>query len=146
MPVPPAGAPEKPYVLVVDDEPLIADTLAAILSHNGYQAAVACSSAQAIERVHRHRPEVLITDFQMPDADGIELALTIRDIMPACRILVFSGHATPDELIFRMRQRGCSFEILTKPLPPGELLERLADGKQAEVIPFEAEQRRRVRR
>ncbi len=141
-----AGTLGKPHVLVVDDEPLIADTLAAILSNNGYQAAVAYSSAEAIERAHRHRPEVVITDFLMPDSNGIELALAILDIMPACRILVFSGHATPDELVYRMRQRGCSFEILTKPLPPGELLERLAEGKQAEVIPFERQQRRRVRR
>ncbi len=147
MPVPPAGGFEKHHVLVVDDEPLIADTLAAILSNNGYRAQVAYSGTEAIERAHRHRPEVLITDFQMPDRDGIELALAILEFIPACRILVFSGHATPDELIYHMRQHGCSFEILTKPIPPGELLERLADGQPGEVIPFEfPEPRRRARR
>ncbi len=119
------GTPDKCHVLVVDDEPLIADTLAEILSNNGYRAAVAYSSADAMERARRHRPDVVITDFLMPDVDGIDLALAIREFMPACRVLVFSGHITSSELIFRMRRRGCNFEILSKPIPPAELLERL---------------------
>ncbi len=75
-------AQHRPSVLVVDDEHVIADTLAQILSLSGYAATPAYSGAAAIESALRTPPELPITDIVMPGINGVELAIRLQHISP----------------------------------------------------------------
>jgi CheY-like chemotaxis protein len=115
----------KPRVLVVDDERVIADTLATILNQAGYDASAIYSGAAAVERAKSDKPNLVITDVMMPDMNGIDAAIQIRFALPSCKILLFSGQASTADLLEKARQQGHEFEILAKPIHPQDLLAKL---------------------
>lgn len=116
-----------PRILVVDDEKLIADTIVQILNRNGFIAEAAYSGAEAIEKAARHCPELVLSDVLMPEVDGIEAAIAIRELCPETRIVLFSGQSATVEILARARQRGHTFELLPKPIHPAELIKRLRE-------------------
>jgi CheY-like chemotaxis protein len=119
-----AGRP-KPRVLVVDDERVIADTLAIILGQNGYDASAAYTGKEAVEKAKSVLPDLIISDVIMPDMNGIEAAIQIRKALPKCKILLFSGQAATADLLENARLQGHEFEILAKPVHPADLLAKL---------------------
>lgn len=129
----------RPVVLVVDDESVIADTLAEILSRSGYKGIPVYDGDSALETALLTPPEMLITDVVLPGMTGIELAITVRRIFPDCKIILFSGQASTADLLASARADGHHFTLLTKPLHPQDLLQRVSDGlKRHKPTPVEA--------
>jgi CheY-like chemotaxis protein len=118
-------AANKPKVLVVDDERVIADTLAIILNQSGFDASAVYSGTDAVERARKTTPDLVITDVFMPDLNGIQAAIQIRSFLPSCKILLFSGQAATADLLENARAQGHEFEILAKPVHPQDLLAKL---------------------
>lgn len=114
-------------ILVVDDDSAISDTLAVILSANGYHAKAVHSAEEAIEESVLMAPDVLITDVIMEGMSGIELAIHISNTVPTCKIILFSGQAQTPELLREAEERGYRFELLHKPVHPEVLLQRLGE-------------------
>jgi CheY-like chemotaxis protein len=115
----------KPKVLVADDEPVIADTLAMILNQSGFEARAAYSGERAIELAKAFEPEMLISDVIMANLNGIDAAIRIQALLPGIKILLFSGQAATADLLEKARARGYEFEILAKPVHPQDLLRKL---------------------
>jgi CheY-like chemotaxis protein len=115
----------RPKVLVVDDERVIADTLSVILNQNGFDASAVYSGNQAVERAKRDHPDLVISDVIMEDMNGIDAAIHIRKLLPATKILLFSGQAATADLLDRARREGHEFDILNKPVHPDDLLAKL---------------------
>ena len=118
-------AGKKPRVLVVDDEHVIADTLAKILDISGYDASAVYSGTDAVESARALQPDLVISDVIMPDMNGIDAAISIRRFLPSCKILLFSGQAATADLLESAKARGHEFEILAKPIHPADLLAKL---------------------
>src|ERR671937_435609 len=78
-------------VLVVDDEHVIADTLAIILNQSGFDASAVYSGTEAVQRARSTTPDLVITDVFMPDLNGIQAAIQIRSFLPSCKILLCYG-------------------------------------------------------
>lgn len=134
----PAGA-HRPVVLVVDDESVIADTLAEILSRSGYRGIAVYDGDSALETSLLTPPEMLITDVVLPGMTGIELALKMRRIFPECKIILFSGQASTADLLATARADGHHFTLLNKPLHPRDLLVRVSEElKPLQPVPVEA--------
>src|SRR5215470_15154482 len=119
------GQSIKPRVLVVDDERVIADTLAIILNRSGFEASAVYTGTDAVKRATNEKPDLIISDVIMPDMNGIEAAIRIRQILPGCKILLFSGQAATADLLEKARLQGHEFEILAKPVHPQDLLAKL---------------------
>jgi CheY-like chemotaxis protein len=115
----------KPKVLVADDERVIADTLTIILNQSGFDAQAVYSGEKAVEVARTLQPNMLICDVIMQDMNGIDAAIHIREMLPSCKILLFSGQAATADLLERARTQGHNFEILAKPVHPQDLLARL---------------------
>jgi DNA-binding response OmpR family regulator len=62
----------------------------------------------------------------MPGMNGVDMAMLIRAIHPHCRILLISGNATTQDLLDGARQHGERFDVLAKPVPPRQLLEKVS--------------------
>jgi DNA-binding response OmpR family regulator len=123
-------------VFVVDDEHVIASTLAAILKLHGYSATSFTSPLEALIAARSRAPDLLISDVAMPALSGVDLAIQIKAQCPKCKILLFSGQATTQDLLEDARSQGNSFELLQKPVHPSEMLcrlEALAKPKVPEV-------------
>jgi CheY-like chemotaxis protein len=112
-------------VLIADDEATIADTLRLILTFEGFEVRSVYGGLSAVETALAWRPDLFLTDVMMPDLDGIEAAIRIRQHYPACRILLLSGNAVVHDLLAAARKRGYDFETLLKPIHPTELIEHL---------------------
>jgi FixJ family two-component response regulator len=115
--VPPAALPEEHVVLVVDDEPTVAQQLAEGLEASGFRVQVAGQAAEALDLVRRS-PEiaVVMSDIRMPGGDGLQLARDIQAGRPesqAIEVIVITGHATIDDAAAAVRSRVSDF--LRKP-------------------------------
>jgi CheY-like chemotaxis protein len=115
----------NPRVLVVDDERIIADSLTMILSNSGYDARSAYSGEMAIEMARNFCPVMLITDVLMPGISGIEVAIKVREMLPACKVLLFSGQAATFNLLETASAQGHEFELLPKPVHPTALIAKM---------------------
>ena len=114
-------------ILIVDDERVIADTLAAILRRSGYEARACYDAKSAIAHCASAIPDLIITDVMMPGMNGVELAIFVSEQHPGCKVLLFSGMANAVDLLEEARRRGHNFALLGKPIHPSELLAVLAD-------------------
>jgi DNA-binding response OmpR family regulator len=113
----------QPFIVfVVDDEPIIASTLAAILNNSGFQATAFFRADEAMRAVESGAPNLLITDVDLPGMNGIELAVRFKTLCPDCKILLFSGQASTNDLLDSATLEGHQFELLAKPLHPRDLL------------------------
>ena len=112
-------------VLVVDDERLIAETLAEILQGEGFEATVACSGHEAVAAAQQMCPDVMIADVLMPDMNGVETALAIQAICPTTQILLFSGQAATSDILRKAKSEGHDFQLLPKPIHPMQLISAL---------------------
>jgi CheY-like chemotaxis protein len=119
--------PSRPKVLVVDDEKLIVDTLVEILSRAGFDVAAAYDGWGAVEAASHFRPDYLLSDVLMPRMNGVELAIAIRKMHPATKILLFSGQAGISDILLSGRQQGLKFELIPKPIHPLKLVQLLKD-------------------
>ncbi len=112
-------------VFVVDDEVVIAQTLATILSQAGFRASAFGHAELAIAECAEQTPHLLITDVAMPGMTGIELAIHFRRTLPECKVLLFSGQASTANLLEKARAQGYDFDLLAKPVHPADLLAKL---------------------
>jgi len=117
--------PTQPRVFVVDDETVIATTLATILRYQGLDASSYDSPVEALKAARKDAPDLLISDVMMPEMSGIELALRIRESCPDCKVLLFSGQAATANLLEKARADGHDFELLSKPVHPSDLLAKI---------------------
>jgi DNA-binding NtrC family response regulator len=114
-----------PLVYVVDDRTVIAETLAMVLTREGFRAMAFDDPMVALSAASIKGPSVLISDVVMPRMTGIELAIRVRRAHPECRVLLYSGQIHTADLLEEAKKEGHDFEILAKPVHPTELLERL---------------------
>ena len=131
----------KPVVLVVDDEKVIADTLSMILSRSGFSTMAAYDGFTALELARATPPDLLISDVVMPGMTGVELAITVIQTIPGCKVLLFSGQAATVDLLEKARNAGHNFTTLTKPIHPTDMLNRINEClamRETNLIPVPA--------
>jgi DNA-binding NtrC family response regulator len=114
-------------VYVVDDEPVIATTLAAILKSSGFDAVPFVDPLEALFAAESNTPHLLITDVMMPQLNGVDLGVQFKAIHPKCKVLLFSGQAATADLLYDARSQGHHFELLTKPVHPKDLLDTVKE-------------------
>jgi CheY-like chemotaxis protein len=112
-------------ILVVDDHKLIADTTSAILNRFGFCAIAAYDGATALRLAAETNPDILLSDVIMPFLNGVELAISVRKMLPQTAILLFSSQAATEDILEDARRQGYYFEIVSKPIPPEELVYNL---------------------
>ena len=116
----------KPRILVVDDECTIAVTLALILERQGYWTTTAYSGEEAVQVAPSFLPDLILSDVIMGAMNGIEAVTEILAILPRCKVLFISGNAAYVNLLEDARAKGFTFDFLSKPVPPLELLTRIS--------------------
>jgi CheY-like chemotaxis protein len=101
-------------VLVVDDNPSMATTLADILEIKGFKVYAAFSGTEALQAMREHPVNILLTDVRMPDMNGVELNREARKINPRLTTALMTAYAA-DDIIQQGMAEGIK-TVLTKPL------------------------------
>jgi CheY-like chemotaxis protein len=113
----------KRNVLVVDDERTVCASCRKILSQEGYNVDTALSSREALSKVKGNGFDAVVTDWKMPEIDGIEMARRIKQEHPNVAVILITGYPSVETSIQAIRS-GIS-DYLPKPFTPQELSDAL---------------------
>ena len=120
----------KLQVLVVDDSPVYRKLVEHTLGDGGYAPLLAKSGREALELYAQHAPEIIITDWMMPDLSGPELCVRIRgDAKGAYTYIIVLTSISEKDSVVKGLEAGAD-DYLTKPFDPGELLARIGVGRR----------------
>ena len=111
----------RPLALVIEDDPILATTIAAILNGNGIAALIAGDSFSALETALVIPPQIVIADFGLPGINGLDLVCEITGAVPDCDAILFAGQFSSG-LAARMGAPGSRLNVLHKPVHPADLL------------------------
>ena len=105
----------KGRVLVVDDEPVIAESLSELLEGWGYETAVASDGLLGLALVEEFRPSVVVSDVYMPNLDGFGLLREMRELHPETAVILLTGQGTVEMALRAIQDEG-AFHYLEKPI------------------------------
>jgi len=124
-----------PRILVVDDEPLLRDSLRDILLQNGYEASTARNGRDALVQIARQHFDAILLDLFMPDIHGTEVLDFIARRGLDTPVIVVSGDDSVDSVINALR--GGAQDFLRKPYQPDEMLKRVGNVIQRRRLELE---------
>lgn len=111
-------------ILVIDDEPMVRDTLGQVLADEGYVVDVAADGADALDRVHAARPDVILLDLMMPGMNGRQFLSALRGEAAFNSVPVLIMTAVHG-LEINLNSIGAS-EVVEKPFDVDDLLNKVA--------------------
>jgi CheY-like chemotaxis protein len=125
FPATPGADGSRPLVLVVEDNPVNLELVEAVLNREGYEVISAVSAEEALKRLERLRPDLVLLDIQLPGLDGLGLTRLLK-ANPATveiPIVALTAHARPEDRQAAL-EAGC-VEYISKPIDtrtlPGQL-------------------------
>jgi CheY-like chemotaxis protein len=125
MTQPPREAPSL-SVLIVDDYPDAASSLAGLLGLAGHRATVATSGPAALAAAGREHPDVILLELRLPGMDGYAVARELRAKGCRARLIAVTTSGKPEDL--RRAAHAGIQRYFIKPVAPAELLSALRDG------------------
>ena len=124
-------------VLIVDDEARMAEVIAAALRRAGHECETCASGAAALAALDARGADVVVTDWKMPEMDGIELLRRLHARRPGLPVILVTAHGTVPSAVAAMREG--AFDYVTKPFDNDEL--RATVGRALELTRLERENR-----
>src|SRR5580700_5888876 len=117
----PDGTPIR--VLVVDDEPSLAELLASVLRYEGWDIAVAADGSSAVRTARDFKPDAVVLDVMLPDFSGLEVLRRLRSELPWLCVLFLTARDAVEDRIAGITAGGDDY--VTKPFSIEEVLARL---------------------
>ncbi len=114
---------QKPKILFVDDEQLLHGLFDRLLSRSGMHVKSCLNAEQAMEALAQDTYDLVVTDFMMPDIDGLELLAHIRQEHPRTKVIMITAHANVQHAVRSMK--GGAIDYIPKPFSTTELVERV---------------------
>jgi len=107
-------------ILIVDDDPLVPRSLRLMLKKHGHDVEAASNATEALRQLEAHPADVVITDVNMPGADGFEVLRRVKATWPATQVVLVTGYGTIESAVRGMREG--AFDYVTKPVLDEEIL------------------------
>jgi DNA-binding NtrC family response regulator len=108
-----------PLILIVEDEKILADSMALYLERHAYATAVVYTGEDSLPLAEANSPDVMVVDIRLPGIDGLEVLRHIREASPSTEVVMITAHASIATAVEAMK-RG-AFDYLSKPLDLDEL-------------------------
>lgn len=119
-------SPDK--ILVVDDDFAVSASLQVLLESEGYHVELASTGAEAIRYLDSHAVDLVLTDIHMPERDGIEVIIHVRETFPQTKIICMSGGMSLSGISFLKEAKMLgAHRTLKKPINPLHLLEYVSE-------------------
>ncbi|GAB5495974.1 MAG: sigma-54 dependent transcriptional regulator [Phycisphaerales bacterium] len=119
--MPTDNAQEQHRILIVDDDPIVAESLEELLRVSGYEVTSALSGPEAIDLITAagRAPDAIITDVFMPGMDGLALMREIKELRIGSAVIMLTGYGTVESAVEALRLGAADY--LTKPVVEDEL-------------------------
>src|SRR6516162_10340172 len=117
----PDGTPVR--VLVVDDEPSLAELLGSVLRYEGWNVVTAGNGADAVRTAREFRPDAVVLDIMLPDFNGLEVMRRLRAEIPQVCVLFLTARDAVEDRVAGITAGGDDY--VTKPFSLEEVLARL---------------------
>jgi DNA-binding NtrC family response regulator len=114
----------KPRILLVDDEPAIADWLRIVLEGEGYDVGVAGDTVSAIGQMTEREFSLALVDLVLPDGDGLQLLQQLKSKDPSIEVIIMTGHSSISKAVEATKQG--AFYFVAKPFDGAEMLTLVA--------------------
>ena len=98
-----------------------------VLTDFGFNATPFSQPLRALDASPSESPDFLISDAIMPELSGIELAIRMLKICPACRVILLTGQSNKQGLVEAAQASGNHIEVVGKPIPPIALIRKIQD-------------------
>lgn len=108
-------------ILIVDDEPVVRESMAVYLSDSGYDVLTASDGREGLRLFRETQPLLVICDLRMPSLDGLDVLKTVTSESPETPVIVVSGQGSMTDVVTALRLGACDY--LFKPLVELEVLE-----------------------
>jgi len=119
-PAPARRMPRRARILVIDDEPLVVETLAGLLQQAGHAVETALTGSAGIERYRQERFDCVLTDLLMPGLNGLTVGRAIKDQDPGAYVVLLTAQA--DQLDARQTAAAGVDRVMSKPVVREQLL------------------------
>ncbi|HVZ72760.1 MAG TPA: sigma-54 dependent transcriptional regulator [Polyangia bacterium] len=120
------------HVLVVDDEPLIRKSIRGVLVREGYDVVEAASGTEAWARFQEDRPDIIILDLVLGDADGVELLGRFRAEAPDTKVVLMSAHGSFENAVAAMKLGAHDF--IKKPFELAEIVKAARHAERTNTL------------
>lgn len=115
-------------ILVIDDDPMVRQTLKVILASANHEVGVARDGKEGIQQCLETRPDLVITDILMPEREGIETILALRKMRPDLPIIAISGGGRVGDMNFlRVAERFGANRAFNKPFEPEDIIAAVSE-------------------
>jgi two-component system OmpR family response regulator len=115
------GSPVR--VLVVDDEPSLAELLSSVLRYEGWEIRTAADGSSAVRAAREFEPDAIVLDIMLPDFDGLEVLRRVRTALPHVCVLFLTARDSVQDRVSGITAGGDDY--VTKPFSLEEVLARL---------------------
>lgn len=114
------------YVLVVDDDPLLAEAAMAVLRRQDYETCAVENGRRALRAIGERVPDVILLDAMMPGLDGFEVLKTLKanPVLMQIPVLMMTARRAQND-VMRAKQLG-AHGYIAKPFEPDDLLQRVS--------------------
>ena len=119
------GTDTQPHILFVDDEQMLHDVLGRLFTRHGVKVTSCANAHQAIDELEEGGQEfdLVLTDFKMPEMNGLELLAYVRQEHPHLKVIMITAHANVQHAVSAMRSGAVDY--MPKPFSTEELVERV---------------------
>lgn len=116
----PSPTVKAPLILIIDDETLIRQFYADLLSENGYHVETAADAQEGLQKAHQATPDVILLDIMMPGMSGLDLLGELKQALPEVPIIIVTAYGSAANAILALQQG--AFDFIVKGFKPEVLL------------------------
>ena len=107
-------------ILIIDDDPTICIMLQGLLNKKGFDSDIAFSANEGLKKYSSFKPNLVISDFRLPDINGLDLLKQIKSLNPHMPVIIMTSYAEIRTAVNAIKLG--AYEYITKPLNPEEIL------------------------
>ena len=125
----------KPSILVIDDEEIMREVIAALLTEEGFRATCAATGKEGLEKAQQETPDLVLLDLMLPGMNGFATLKEILRVDPDTVVIMISAYASIKDAV--EATKAGAFDFVTKPFNNEELLLVVKNGLEKRTLEIE---------
>jgi DNA-binding NtrC family response regulator len=112
-------------LVIIDDNPLSAEFVAAALERDDVEIHSACHPREGLSLIYKYHPQIVITDLALPDMNGLEVLDRVMKFDPETKVVIITAY--PSKNTAEVARKKHAVDYLTKPVPLSQLRHRVGE-------------------